>query len=83
MFVKLALVEAREEMRERDPLCEEGVGDLAELEAAEDASGLEDAIRFGEDAVDVGAVADSERDGVEVDRVVGYCVELFGVAQRE
>ena len=45
---------------------EEGVVDMAELEAGEGASGLEDAVGLLEDVGDRGAVPDAERDGVEV-----------------
>lgn len=50
---------------------EEGVGDLAELEAGEDAAGLEDAAGFGQGGGDVAEVADAEGDGVQVEGVVG------------
>lgn len=43
------------------------VGDLAELEAGEDAAGLEDAVGLGQGGGDVGEVADAEGDGVEVE----------------
>lgn len=39
---------------------------MAELEASEGAAGLEDAVGLLEDVGDGGAVADAERDGVEV-----------------
>lgn len=51
----------------KDGRGKERVRDLAELHASEDASRLEDAVGFFEDERDVGAVADAEGDGVEVD----------------
>lgn len=51
-------------------LLQKGVGDLAELEDADAASGLKDAERLLEDEGDVGAVADAEGNRVQVDRVV-------------
>ena len=45
---------------------EEGIVDMAELEACKGASGLEDAVGLLEDVGDRGAVPDAERDGVEV-----------------
>lgn len=47
---------------------EGGVADLAELEAGEDAAGLEHAVRLGQGGGDVGEVADAEGDGVQVER---------------
>jgi len=66
-----------------DALCEDRVLDVRELEAREDAAGLEDAVRLGENALRVGAVAQAERDRVQVERVVGKAVEVLGVAEVE
>lgn len=49
---------------------EDGILHGAELEAGEDAAGLEDAARLAEGGGYVCEVADAEGDGVEVDRVV-------------
>lgn len=46
---------------------EERVGDLSELHAGEDSSWLEHSVGLLEDGGNVGAVSDSEGDGVEVD----------------
>lgn len=50
---------------------EDRVRDLAELEAGEDAAGLEDAVRLVEGGGDVAEVADAEGDGVEVEGAGG------------
>lgn len=53
-----------------DVLLEKRVRDLAKLEDTDAASGLEDAESLREDRRQRGAVTDTKRDGVEVDRVV-------------
>jgi hypothetical protein len=52
-------------------LSEQRVADLAKLEHADPAPWLEDAVRLGQNGGEGGAVSDPERDGVEIDRVVG------------
>ena len=47
---------------------EERVGDLSKLHACEDSSGLEHSVGLLKDGGDVGAVSDSERDRVQVER---------------
>lgn len=64
-------------------LCDDRVRDLAELETAEHTSRFQYTVRFSEDSVDMSAVADSKGDSVQIDRVVGYRVEVFSVAERE
>lgn len=65
-------------------LLEQRVRDLAKLENTDTASGLEDAVRLAQDGGERGAVADTKRNGVEVDRVVGNVLgEVLGVAVGE
>ena len=52
-----------------DLRAEEGVVDMAKLEAGKGASGLEDAVGLLEDVWDGSAVPDAECDGVKVIRV--------------
>ena len=65
------------------PLRQEGVRDLAEFEAAEDASGLEDAVSLLEHLVNMCAVADPEGNRVEINGVVRYRLELLSVPKCE
>lgn len=55
-------------------LRQEWVVNLAELEAAEDAAGLEHSIRLLEHPVDVCAVSDAESDGIQIHAVGLYRV---------
>jgi hypothetical protein len=72
-----------EPWRSPDSLGEQRICDLGELETAEDSSRFEHAVRLLEYSVDVGAVANAERDGVEVERVVGYCFQVLSVSESE
>ena len=64
-------IQQRVEKGDSSLRAEEGVVDMAELEAGKGASGLEDAVGLLEDVGDGSAVPDAERDGAEVVRVRG------------
>jgi hypothetical protein len=60
-------------------LCEDRVGNFAELETRKDTTGFEDAKCLGENTVDVGAVADAKSDCVKILRVGVDLVKLLCV----
>jgi hypothetical protein len=62
---------------------EQRILDLAELEAREDAAGLEHAECFFQGDVFVREIADAERDGVQINRVVRDHVQLLSVGLDE
>jgi len=77
------VLQEKNKSKKKNLLGDDGVLDLAELEAHEASTRLQNSVGLLEDTVNVGAVTDSESNRIGVHRVIGNMLQVLCVTLHE